>query len=339
MRNGLDFLQSAVGHLDEWEGGGARDVKYAVLHLYAAAEVLLKARLHAEHWTLVFAPSAKAIKVTHEALENYEFDSVSLKEAIVRLRNIVQATITPAEEAQLEALGKDRNKLQHFGLTVSATKVEERTAKVLDFLIRFCDEQLLPYLTNESELREAEKSLESLREGLTRVTAYGDQRMERIGNELRKEGVENRTIECPECEKLALVIEGSRTGLPTEEDSPDTATCRFCGLSRPTDILVPMYFGGRDGAPERPNTCPTCQQQNLGTGVLLHGAHETSAFCFTCLTPFPNLGWCSACGTATDRGETGSPLDLCESCSASGAFAYDGPEDFSIDEELEDGTP
>ncbi|MEU1409794.1 hypothetical protein ABZ471_47740 [Streptomyces sp. NPDC005728] len=39
-----DYLRSVVNHLDRDEPG-PRDLKYGVLHLQAATEVLLKARL------------------------------------------------------------------------------------------------------------------------------------------------------------------------------------------------------------------------------------------------------------------------------------------------------
>lgn len=54
VRNGMDFLLSAFDHLSQRNGEpGARDLKYAVLHLQAAVEVLLKARIIREHWSLV----------------------------------------------------------------------------------------------------------------------------------------------------------------------------------------------------------------------------------------------------------------------------------------------
>lgn len=63
VRNGMDYLLSTVTHLT---GGqqppGDRDLKYAVLHLHAATEVLLKARLVREHWSLVFSDPGKATK-------------------------------------------------------------------------------------------------------------------------------------------------------------------------------------------------------------------------------------------------------------------------------------
>ncbi|MFJ5534146.1 hypothetical protein [Streptomyces sp. NPDC093261] len=61
VRNGLDYLVSVVEHLEAGtERVSARDLKYAVLHLAAGAEVLLKARLQLEHWSLVFSDPAKA---------------------------------------------------------------------------------------------------------------------------------------------------------------------------------------------------------------------------------------------------------------------------------------
>src|SRR4051794_21616080 len=63
VRNGLDYLTSVVEHLDENESTVTpRDVKYAVLHLQAAVEVLLKARLMAEHWSLVFSKPEDATR-------------------------------------------------------------------------------------------------------------------------------------------------------------------------------------------------------------------------------------------------------------------------------------
>lgn len=46
VRNGVDYLLSAVQHLTAGQQPpGDRDLKYTVLHLHAATEVLLKARL------------------------------------------------------------------------------------------------------------------------------------------------------------------------------------------------------------------------------------------------------------------------------------------------------
>ncbi|MGW5434070.1 hypothetical protein ACWET9_44140 [Streptomyces sp. NPDC004059] len=118
-------------------------------------EVLLKARLMAEHWSLVFSNPHQA---TRKALEEATLASVTTDQAVTRLRNIAAVPITDKEERALTDLGKHRNKLQHFGLTAPARAMEAKAGEVLDFLIRFVDEELLPGL-GPKERREAEGTL------------------------------------------------------------------------------------------------------------------------------------------------------------------------------------
>ncbi|MDR3081009.1 MAG: hypothetical protein LBV60_08785, partial [Streptomyces sp.] len=86
--NGLDFLVSAVGSLSGDEGKpGPRDVKYAVLHLQAAVETLLKARLEIHDPKLVWTKVSAFDQRKHEA---GDFNSCSVKIALERLRDTVQ---------------------------------------------------------------------------------------------------------------------------------------------------------------------------------------------------------------------------------------------------------
>ncbi|WP_326698253.1 hypothetical protein OG909_13425 [Streptomyces sp. NBC_01754] len=71
VTNGMDYLVSVFQHLTEGEKPpGARDLKYTVLHLQAATEVLLKARLVREYFSLIFADPTKA---THDAWQKGDF--------------------------------------------------------------------------------------------------------------------------------------------------------------------------------------------------------------------------------------------------------------------------
>ncbi len=64
LENGLDYMTSVV---DLLAGNPTeRDLKYAVLHLSAGIEVLLKARLAQEHWTLVLDNVDQASKLQYE---------------------------------------------------------------------------------------------------------------------------------------------------------------------------------------------------------------------------------------------------------------------------------
>ncbi|MFG2761644.1 serine/arginine repetitive matrix protein 1 [Streptomyces wuyuanensis] len=315
VRNGLDYLDSAVDHLDENDSAvTTRDVKYAVLHLQAAVEVLFKARLLAEHWTLVFADLHQA---TRKKLESADFKSVTTDAAVLRLRNIVGVPITDEEQKALKNLSDDRNKLQHFGLThdahaVDAHAVEARAAAVLDFLIRFCDERLLPCLTNEEERGEAQRSLSRLREGLNSIESFVRERMHRVGSELKAEEAEHRTIRCPGCTQLALVVRPSVN--PSPYDFDDIATCRFCSWEWDTMELA-GYFGDSDHEePGAWNTCPKCYQWALASEVPVRSNPDTPAyFCFACAVVFPSLLPCTRCERPVEATRDTGTI-MCGSC-------------------------
>ena len=56
VENAFDFFLEAIESL---QGQNTRKVKYAVLHLTSAVELVLKARLVKEHWTLICRDPSK----------------------------------------------------------------------------------------------------------------------------------------------------------------------------------------------------------------------------------------------------------------------------------------
>ena len=58
LDNALDFLLSAAEAVNRDEG--PRSLKEAVLHLGNGVELLVKARIAREHWSLIFADVDKA---------------------------------------------------------------------------------------------------------------------------------------------------------------------------------------------------------------------------------------------------------------------------------------
>ncbi|MFC9261266.1 serine/arginine repetitive matrix protein 1 [Streptomyces hydrogenans] len=337
VRNGLDYLASVVKHLDETESEVTpSDVKYAVLHLQAAVEVLFKARLLAEHWTLVFTHPGDA---TSKALDDATLKSVTPEQAITRLKNIAGVPISDKEEKALTRLTTDRNKLQHFGLTDNARAVEARAGAVLDFLIRFIEDQLLPYL-DEPETTMTERELDGLREGLNNINSYVRQRMNRIGGELKAEGAEHRTIECISCQEMALVVQPrTASGLP--DDWGDRATCRFCSTSWPPQGLH-LHFRGQGTPWEEADICPMCGEAALGFDVRVRSESEPVSFCFCCATVLAALVPCDACGKPIDASAAGSP-PLCRPCEDAWesdsepeyGLPYEDPADYGFDEGTE----
>ncbi|MFJ5280316.1 hypothetical protein [Streptomyces parvulus] len=279
--NGMDYLDSVVDHLSGEPK--PRDLKYAVLHLQAAAEVLLKARLLQEHWSLVFRDPGRADR---SRFETGDFESCGTAEAITRLRNIIGMDLPKGPVDEINQLAKWRNALQHYGLTAPAGAVESRAARILDFLLLFITEHLLPGLDGEDAMyaREGEYHI---RARLTDMRAVIKARLDRIRPLLASDA--EQTVKCPECGQLAVVV-GSRGPLH----------CQFCSevFTRAVSFAE-FYVGvalGKEWEPgyEDPATwpieqCPTCSEPALvleaETGAA-PGRH--TPLCFSCGTVLVN---------------------------------------------------
>ncbi|MFD3373727.1 MULTISPECIES: hypothetical protein [unclassified Streptomyces] len=279
--NGMDYLDSVVDHLSGEPK--PRDLKYAVLHLQAAAEVLLKARLLQEHWSLVFKDPGRADR---SRFESGDFESCGTAEAVSRLRNIVGVDLPKAAIDEINQLAKWRNALQHYGVTVPAPAVESRAARILDFLLLFIAENLLPGLSGRDAMYAGEGEYH-IRARLTDMRAVIKARMDRVRPVIAS--VAERTVECPECGQLALVVGSS----PLQ--------CRFCDEEHRSAVGIAEFYVGvtlgkewepgyEDSATWPIETCPDCTEHAL---VL-----ETE----TAAAPGRHTPLCFACGTVLQNG-------------------------------------
>lgn len=104
VKNAFDFLNVAVSEF-------STSPKYSVVHFCSAAEMLLKARLLREHWTLVVQRPEQA---SWAAFLAGEFVSVTIDECRTRLREISGEHVDDASFAALKKLSRHRNKAIHF---------------------------------------------------------------------------------------------------------------------------------------------------------------------------------------------------------------------------------
>ncbi|MFI6020578.1 hypothetical protein ACIBCP_23425 [Streptomyces sp. NPDC051287] len=276
IENGLDYLISVVDNLAKEDGTpvSARNLKYGVLHLQAAAEVLLKARLQREHWSLVLAKLDRN-PTTRENFDAGKFASCTMEDAALRLRNVVGLHISPESIKALKELAESRNALQHFGLDDTGPAVEAKAALVLDFLIRFLDEHLLPDLNNEERER-TQDDMERIRVGLTHIQAFVDRRMESVRAELASHL--GRTLECPGCHQFGLLVDGG-----------EDIKCYFCGrkkMSGDAALEYVFYVLGRwwDGEGRTPvEECPHCSSDSLVWDArALASPQDSIDLCFHC---------------------------------------------------------
>ncbi len=103
-RNAFDFLERGIAEFD-------KSPKYSVIHFCAAVEMLLKARLMKEHWSLIVAKPDQANLTKFMA---GDFISVTLEDCRARIRDVAGEDIGDDAYNSFRALANHRNKMVHF---------------------------------------------------------------------------------------------------------------------------------------------------------------------------------------------------------------------------------
>jgi hypothetical protein len=296
LDNGLDYLESVVTSLQGTPS--PTDLKYAVLHLAAGVEVLLKARLLNEDWRLVFRNEDEA---NEDALAAGSFKSVGVYEALRRLRRI---GVRIAEEQEL-AVGRSyqrRNALQHFGLTDTAEAIKSSSAITLNFLISFIGHELLP---DDPEV--VLPVLDSLRAGLQAIEGFVEVRLDSLKSFLETLEV---VVTCPSCAQPSFV--------------PGMCDCRFCFFSATGTEAAEEYLwsvlgeSAYEAAKGRTgwslHICPECGEEALVGGVIDHRRPNTYWCCFTegWALHYSEMNECERCGMLASFGV--DDMILCDAC-------------------------
>ena len=116
VSNALDFLTQSISEIEQ-------KPKYSVIHFHAAIELFLKARLVAEHWSLVVSPKKEA---DWKDFISGKFVSVTLEEAAKRLDKVVQSGLSEKQLKSFRAVTKHRNKMVHFYHDAETTEAGEQ---------------------------------------------------------------------------------------------------------------------------------------------------------------------------------------------------------------------
>jgi hypothetical protein len=215
LENGLDFLLHSLRppvDLDEYADAEILP-KYLVLNLAAATELILKARLCKEHWSLIFQNPDKA---SADCLRSGEFCSVTFDTCVIRLERICGVTFSTSAREVLRDLRARRNCYQHLRIAPDPRAATPLAGKVLHFLLGFLDTSL------ESD-DFTSPSHEALRELRPRLGEFHDLRETRLAQlkvqiqSLLQAGRLERCVAC---------------GERTLELNP-TVKCLFCNWSVP----------------------------------------------------------------------------------------------------------
>ena len=210
LANSIDFILSAAEFASRDE---PRDWKYAVLHLWHGMELLLKARLAQEHWSLLFWNVDQADK---SRLFEGDFRSVDSDQAYKRLRQVCGVQLDVDDWKYLVQLRNRSNRIRHHVGEYNSMQVKSIVWKCVNIGITFCQSQGLL-----DESRVIQGQVYEINTLLQEFDDYLDERLRAISSYPNF----SPGTECMGCWQEACTMD--RDGI----------TCRFCGIEIDADTL------------------------------------------------------------------------------------------------------
>ena len=194
VKNAILFLKSSIDHLEN-------SPRNAVIDLYTAIELLFKARLMKEHWSLIITRPEEA-KIT--SFENGDFHSVYLEQSEKRLKNICGEKFKKEAMDNFKAMGEHRNQIVHFAHTGFA---DEKNAVTLEHWASWYYLYDLVNTQWSETFEDYRKHFAALNKRIYRNNEFLKVKYDAIKNEIdikKKQG--NEIVNCPSCKLDGALI-------------------------------------------------------------------------------------------------------------------------------------
>ena len=267
----LEFLESSADYISK-KNFSKSELKFSIVHLYTSVELLLKAELMDEHWSLLFRNMKDAKR---QNLESGDFNSVTVDEAVQRLRDIGEKEI---DDRVLKKLGKERNRIIHFNSIISYQHARALLLETHGFVI--------DYIADNDVFRtctELEPQYDEIKRKISSLQQFIDKRLKTIKSELSNFEV---VIKCPDCWQISV---------PLVEDD---LQCRFCRTSFEREEFIYLYtnyFLSDYPTESEIRQCPEC----LTDGAVF-AAEADKLVCLHCNTDLSHFSVCEDCNELMD---------------------------------------
>jgi hypothetical protein len=283
IENSFCFLESAIKYSKEKE---RRDWKYAILNLANALELMMKAVLEKEHWSLVFESIDSA---SREKIIKGNFQSVNFETSINRLENIVNFKLSASDLKYLKKIRDIRNKITHFSFEINIEETKSIVARGLGVFIKL--------YKKIDTYKNADDILHFINSELIEFEKYVKLRLAEIKDDLRASKRPDKNFySCPSCLQNTIII----------NTNFDELFCKFCGAKFSYNDVA-NYSGGNGGS------CPECENGRLA--FVVYNSEEGEFICTKCgfKSDYSYNVQCTSCQN-TYWDENGNDDYLCESC-------------------------
>lgn len=317
VRNALGFVNTSIDHLQQ-------KPKNAIVDLYTAIELFLKARLMKEHWTLMLA------KPETGDLQNLavgDFLSVYLDDALKRIQSILGEKIDQDASDNFKALGEHRNQIVHFAHSGMDNPSKTQAGVIVETCASW--HYLHALLTGpwEAVFQPYAVELQVLNQRMMRQSDFIKARFEILKPQIEiQEKKGNKIVPCGHCHMSAAIVGETH---PWGTDY----TCMVCGVDD-TEVEecnaelpcpgcnAPFKFFEKDL-----HACPACGHQ-ITTDILIdictkqfpegddwcEEGHVHIASCHKCQHPQPSVFFIEGMWSCVSCFDRGWGAVACERC-------------------------
>lgn len=248
VENALDFI--ARGAKDFWDDrlSEEQQVKYSTIHLYEGVELLLKARLMREHWSLIVDDLDRSSK---EDVEKGDFVSVNYDAARKRLNAVCGVQLDDRAKQAFNQLRQFRNRYVHFTCSDPRPSVMGAQLQAWHHALKLLESGFLGHLA-PSHLTQ----IEAVKREMMRSEDFLNTRFQQAQNEIKEAREAGQLVaRCPTCGKKSLL-----TGA-------GGAACPVCGISEEYAVAAAERYESdkvpwwdiKDGAtPREAGWCEEC---------------------------------------------------------------------------------
>jgi len=287
----FDFLERSVEEIKAHP-------KYSVIHFATAVELILKARLMREHWTLVVERTSD---VSVEDFLSGKAKTVTQGDAIKRLKNACGENIPQDAVTQFAQIAAHRNRMIHFFHEAAKRQADDKMTEEIVKELCLCWFHLERLLSDwDDQFDQFEEEISTVTWRMKQLRAYLQVAFDRLKPEIdaeKKAGTVFKT--CSGCGfEAAAVAEVSEVFFEQR--------CKVCGLGESyIEIPCPGECGATlhiDGHNVSGMTCEECGYEV--TREDLSEALDTEFSDPSDFEPQINCAQCSSLGSVVQHGET-----------------------------------
>ena len=251
INNSLDFLFSAAKDLWDDNLSSYQQLKYSSIKLYEGIELLLKARLMEEHWSLIIRDFNKYKK---DSFKSGDFISTTFEQTCNRLESFCGFKLEESSYNAFDNLRKLRNKFVHFSCTISSYAILPIQLSAWHHILELLTNGFLGRLSeNQNHI------LDKIENSMLRSENFLDARFKEIESDIKaakKKGL--LVANCPNCKLKAMLI---------GDGPPECLVCKSLS-DNPTDVADSyanvndlFWKHHRHGPDDEVGWCQNCGEQ------------------------------------------------------------------------------